>query len=108
MLVANAPYDITYTYAKSLDKSSNVGEEVNPYNPSVSYELSSFEIRHNFVVSYNHELRRNQLLSGREGFTGGWRLSGITHISTGFPITLTNNSDNSLYGMLDNGPTILR
>lgn len=92
-----------YTYAKSLDQSSNVGEEVNPYNPAVSYALSSFDIRHNFVVSYNYELPFNQLLSGHEGLTGGWRLSGITHISTGFPVTLTNNSDNSLYGTLDNG-----
>jgi hypothetical protein len=28
-----------YTYGKSLDQSSNVGEEVNPINPALSYEL---------------------------------------------------------------------
>jgi hypothetical protein len=30
-------------------------------------------------------------------------VSGITHISTGFPVTLVNNSDNSLLGTLNNG-----
>ncbi len=30
-------------------------------------------------------------------------MSGITHVSTGFPITLVNNSDNSLLGTLNNG-----
>ena len=92
-----------YTYSKSLDDSSNVGEEVNPYDPSVSYALSAFDIRHNFVVSYNYELPFDQLLHNHDRLTTGWRLSGITHISSGFPITLTNNSDDSLYGTLDNG-----
>ncbi len=32
-----------YTYGKSMDDSSNLGEEVNPNNPSLSYALSSFE-----------------------------------------------------------------
>ena len=92
-----------YTYAKSLDESSNVGDEVNPINPALSYALSSFDIRHNFVVSYNYELPFEQLLRNHARLTTGWRLSGITHISTGFPITLVNNSDNSLLGTLNNG-----
>jgi hypothetical protein len=45
-----------YTYSKSLDESSNLGEEVNPINPALSYALSSFDIRHNFVVSYNYKI----------------------------------------------------
>jgi hypothetical protein len=92
-----------YTYAKSLDESSNVGDEVNPIDPRLSYALSSFDIRHNFVVSYNYELPFEQLLHAHPGLTTGWRLSGITHISTGFPVTLVNDSDNSLLGTLNNG-----
>jgi hypothetical protein len=92
-----------YTYAKSLDQSSNVGDEVNPVDPSLSYALSSFDIRHNFVVSYNYELPFERLLEDHARIAKGWRLSGITHISTGFPVTLVNNSDNSLLGTLDNG-----
>src|SRR5208282_4814186 len=45
-----------YTYGKSLDDSSNLGEEVNPINPSLSYALSSFDIRHNFVASYIYKI----------------------------------------------------
>ncbi len=45
-----------YTYSKSLDQSSNLGEEVNPLNPSLSRALSSFDITQNFVVSYNYQL----------------------------------------------------
>jgi hypothetical protein len=92
-----------YTYAKSLDQGSNFGDEVNPIDPSLSYGLSSFDIRHNFVVSYNYELPFEQLLENHARLTTGWRLSGITHISTGFPVTLVNNSDSSLLGTLDNG-----
>ena len=92
-----------YTYAKSLDQSSNLGDEVNPIDPSLSYALSSFDIRHNFVLSYNAELPFGLLLRSHARLTSAWRLSGITHLSTGFPITLVNNSDNSLLGTLDNG-----
>ncbi len=92
-----------YTYAKSLDQGSNVGDEVNPVDPALSYGLSSFDIRNNFVVSYNYELPFERLLHDHAALTRGWRLSGITHISSGFPVTLVNNSDNSLLGTLDNG-----
>src|SRR5208282_1459425 len=43
-----------YTYSKSLDQSSNLGEEVNPLNPSLSRALSAFDMTHNFVVSYDY------------------------------------------------------
>jgi hypothetical protein len=92
-----------YTYAKSLDQSSSVGDEVNPIDPALSYALSSFDIRHNFVVSYNYELPFDGLSRDHPRMTTGWRFSGITHISTGFPVTLVNDSDNSLLGTLNNG-----
>jgi hypothetical protein len=92
-----------YTYAKSLDESSNVGEEVNPISPALSYAISAYDIRHNFVISYNYELPFESLLRKHPAVAKDWRVSGITHISTGFPITLVNNSDNSLLGTLNNG-----
>src|SRR6202451_1887507 len=42
----------SYTFSKSMDQSSNVGEEVNPVNPAFSYALSAFDVKHNFVISY--------------------------------------------------------
>jgi carboxypeptidase family protein/TonB-dependent receptor-like protein len=92
-----------YTYGKSLDDSSNLGEEVNPINPSLSYALSSFDIRHNFVVSYTYQIPFEVLFHASNGWTQGWQISGITHFSTGLPVTLVNYGDNSLLGAEPNG-----
>ncbi len=92
-----------YTYGKSLDESSNLGEEVNPINPALSYALSSFDIRQNFVVSYNYKLPFESLFHATNRWTQGWELSGITHFSSGLPVTLFNYGDNSLLGAEPNG-----
>jgi hypothetical protein len=92
-----------YTYSKSLDQSSNLGEEVNPLNPSLSRALSSFDITHNFVISYNYQLPFGQLFRHVNRLTQGWELSGITRFATGLPVTLINYGDNSLLGAEPNG-----
>ncbi len=95
-------FSAAYTYGKSLDQSSNVAEEVNPFNPALSYALSSYDVKHNFVLSYEYQLPFDQLLRpGR--LASGWSVSGITHIASGFPITMVNNGDNSLIGTNPNG-----
>lgn len=91
-----------YTYGKTMDESSNVGEEVNPINPALSYALSSFDVKHNVVVSYEYQLPFDQLLRPSR-LTRGWSLSGISHFASGFPVTLVNNGDNSLLGTNPNG-----
>ncbi len=91
-----------YTYGKTLDQSSNIGEEVNPFNPALSYAISSFDVKHNFVLSYEYQLPVDRLLHANR-LTRGWSISGITRFSTGFPITIVNNGDNSLIGSNPNG-----
>jgi Carboxypeptidase regulatory-like domain len=91
-----------YTYGKSLDQSSNIGEEVNPFNPALSYGLSSFDVRQNFVFSYEYQLPIDKMLAPSR-ITQGWTLSGITRIASGFPVTMINNGDNSLIGTNPNG-----
>jgi hypothetical protein len=95
-------FSAAYTYGKSLDQSSNIGEEVNPFNPALSYALSSFDVKHNVVVSYEYQLPFDQLLKPNR-LTRGWSISGITHFASGFPITMVNNGDNSLIGTNPNG-----
>ncbi len=95
-------FSAAYTYAKSLDESSNIGEEVNPFTPSLSYALSSFDVRQNFVFSYDYQLPVDQLFHPNR-LTRGWSLSGITRFVSGFPITMVNNGDNSLIGTNPNG-----
>ena len=92
-----------YTYGKSLDESSNLGEEINPINPRLSYALSSFDIRHNFVVSYNYKFPFETLFHATNRWSQGWEVSGITHFSSGLPVTLVNYGDNSLLGSEPNG-----
>jgi Carboxypeptidase regulatory-like domain len=91
-----------YTYSKSMDQSSNVGEEVNPFNPALSYAISSFDVKHNIVVSYEYQLPFDQVLHPNR-LTQGWSISGISHFASGFPITMINNGDNSLIGTNPNG-----
>ncbi len=93
----------SYTYSKSIDQSSNVGEEVNPINPALSRALSAFDVRNNLVVSYAYELPFDHLFHVSNRWTNGWTISGITHFSSGFPITLLNYGDNSLLGAEPNG-----
>jgi Carboxypeptidase regulatory-like domain len=91
-----------YTYSKSLDNASNLGEEVNPFSPSISKALSAFDMTHNFVVSYDYQLPVVKLLTANR-WTKGWSWSGITRFSTGFPVTLYSLGDNSLLGAEPNG-----
>jgi hypothetical protein len=95
-------FSASYTFSKSLDQSSNVGEEVNPFNPALSYGLSSFDVKHNFVVSYEYQLPFDQLWRPNR-LTRGWSVAGITRFTSGFPITMINNGDNSLIGTNPNG-----
>jgi Carboxypeptidase regulatory-like domain/TonB dependent receptor len=92
----------SYTFSKSMDQSSNPGEEVNPFNPALSYGLSSFDVKHNFVVSYEYQLPFDRFLHANR-LTGGWSVSGITRFASGFPVTMVNNGDNSLIGTNPNG-----
>jgi hypothetical protein len=92
-----------YTYSKSEDQSSNVGEEVNPLDPALSKALSAFDVRHNFVVSYSYQIPLEHLFRASNRWTQGWELSGITHFSSGLPVTLVNFGDNSLLGSEPNG-----
>ena len=75
-----------YTYSKSLDDSSSLAEAVNPLDPGLSKALSAFDMRHNFVVSYQYKLPVGTILHCQNRWTKGWSLSGITRFSTGLPV----------------------
>jgi hypothetical protein len=92
-----------YTYGKSLDTASSISEQINPFNHRATYAISAFDLRHNFVASYDYHLPFARLFATSNEFTTGWSLSGITRISGGFPVTLHNNSDLSLMGLQRNG-----
>ena len=93
---------IGYTYSKSIDQASNLGEQVNPFNARLTRVISSWDMTQNFVASYTYSLPLDRLL-GRNKVTEGWSLSGTTRLGTGFPVTLADDSDRSLLGTFGNG-----
>jgi hypothetical protein len=94
--ISHLSYLAGYTYSKSLDNASGYGEQINLLNPG-QYSLSSFNVAHNFVVSYDYELPV-YLIPGPSRLVKGWKLSGITRFSTGNPVTLYEVDDRSLLG----------
>ena len=91
-----------YTYGKSLDDSSSLAEEVNPIEPGLSKAISAFDLRHNFVLSYNYSVP-GRILGRENRWTEGWSLSGVMRAATGLPVTFYNNNDTSLVGSIPNG-----
>jgi hypothetical protein len=60
-------------------------------------------MRHNFVASYRVTLPLDLLFGRSDHWTDGWSIAGTTRFSTGLPVTLFDDSDNSLLGTLGNG-----
>jgi len=89
-----------YTFGKSLDDASSYTMSVNPFNAGLSRGLSTFDIKNNFVVSYNLDLPFGHWLSSPGGLSGkllnGWQLVGITRFTTGFPVLMQEIDDRSL------------
>jgi Carboxypeptidase regulatory-like domain len=94
---------LSYTYAKSIDQGSSIGEQLNPINPSQSRAISAWDQKHDFVGSYTLALPLERLFRNSNRLTEEWSLSGTTRFATGFPVTLYDNSDSSLLGTLGNG-----
>src|SRR5208283_2430241 len=99
----NSNFLLGYTYSKSIDQASNLGEQLDPLNLAFTRAISAFDLRHNFVASYRYALPFDRLFHRSDRLTQGWSISGTTRFSTGFPVTLFDDSDNSLLGTLGNG-----
>jgi len=80
-----------YTYSKSIDDASNLGEQTNPFNGNLTRVISAWDLTNNFVATYTYMLPK------------GWSVSGTTRLSSGFPVTLSDDSDRSLLGTLGDG-----
>jgi hypothetical protein len=91
-----------YTFSKSIDDASNLGEQINPFNYGLTRVISSWDMTHNFVATYTYALPFDQFFR-RNRLTEGWSVSGTTRFATGFPVTLYDDSDRSLLGTLGNG-----
>jgi Carboxypeptidase regulatory-like domain len=88
-----------YTFSKSIDDGSSYGASTDYANFRLSRGLSAFDVRNNFVASYNYTLPFDKISSALPSrLTGGWSLNGITHVASGFPVPIYMTSDDSLVG----------
>jgi hypothetical protein len=93
----------SYTYGKSMDWASSIQEQVNPFDSRKEYAISAFDLKHNFVFSYNYELPFEKLFHRSNRFTQGWAISGVTRFATGLPVTFQSFGDNALVQVQNNG-----
>jgi hypothetical protein len=96
-------FTVGYTFSKSIDQASSLSDIVNPFNFGATRALSAFDLKHNLVVTYEYQLPLERLSSHVKGLTQGWTLSGITRVSSGFLVTISEEGDNSLMGSQPNG-----
>ena len=82
----------SYTYSHSLD---DVSAKFDPRDPQRAYGPSSFDLRHNLVLSYNWDLPFARLLGSRR-ITTGWHITGISRFYTGTPVSVKSGGDFAL------------
>lgn len=87
-----------WTYAHSIDNTSGTGSETvqNPYNLHLNRGNSTFDLRHNVVLSWTYELpfgKGKPFLRDASRpldlVVGGWQFNGISTFQTGTPFTVT-------------------
>jgi hypothetical protein len=94
---------IGYTFSKSIDQASALGETANPFDYKSTRSISAWDLRHNLVASYQVDLPFQRMTRRVPILVRGWSLSGITRLSSGFPVTIKSFEDNSLQGSIPNG-----
>ena len=91
-----------YTYSKCMDDASELIEGINPFNPRASTSLCAFDVKHNFVASYEAKVPFDRMFHTSSGWknalASGWAISGITSFVSGLPVSLSFPNDNSLTG----------
>ena len=91
---ANVTFLLAYTYSKAIDNASGFNDFVNFTNYRLSRSLSSFDLTHNFIASYNWAIPFDHAFpNGPRQLTQGWNLVGISRFSSGFPIGLSESAD---------------
>jgi hypothetical protein len=100
-------FDVNYTYSKSIDLASDAlrvgwnqglgGEITNAWQPYQLRGVSDYDLRHqlntNFI--YNLPFGRNRAIGHDvnrfvDAFIGGWELTGLFRITSGFPVNVGN------------------
>ena len=102
-------FSLAYTFSHALDNASSLEDSVaNGYNVNsfpgfehLSYGDSAYDARQRLVGLYNYGIPLPHGFGGNtlaRTMLGGWHVSGVTALQTGFPVTVFDNGVfNSLY-----------
>jgi hypothetical protein len=112
-----------YTFSKLLDNITgngnffapdNTSNVIDAYNRSRDYGLSSVDTPHRFTLSGTYELpfgRGRAFLGGASGvvdrIVGGWQLNAIVTYQSGFPLSITQQSNNTNAFSLGQRPNVV-
>ena len=91
----------SYTWSKSIDNASSFENSVNPIDPRRSRSLSLFDARHRLVFSSYWQIPGPATALWTDHLLGGWALSSILTVQSGFPIRMTSQSDQELMSSFD-------
>lgn len=94
---------LAYTFSKSIDQASSISDPINPFNYRLTRALSAWDLTHDLVATYQYQLPIERVLKNARLWTEGWVISGITRVSSGFPVTISSDGDRSFMGSLPNG-----
>jgi hypothetical protein len=93
--VNNLMFQVSYTWSKSMDDSSNYRDIVpDTYNTTNLWGPSEYDARHIVVINYLYALpffQKQNTLTAK--LIGGWQLSGSSQFQTGQPCGVGTNND---------------
>ena len=100
-------FQASYTYSHSLDNASSFEDSgfggargYNQFFPALNYGNSNFDARHRFVFSPVYEVPYHGKL---RALLGGWEISGILTLQSGFPYDIAYNGGVSYSRWCDAG-----
>jgi hypothetical protein len=90
----------SYTFSKNLT-TLGAGDSSNsndPLDQDQQYGPTGYNRPHRFILNYQYDLPFGTHKGAMEKFLSGWKISGITTIQNGLPLTFTDSSAGSIYG----------
>jgi hypothetical protein len=90
---------LAYTFSHAMDYGSGSGDQILTYGDHGFYHaLSVYDLPQIFSASYTYELPFDYLFKKDNNLTRGWKLSGITQLTDGTPIQISEYDDHDLRG----------
>jgi len=103
-------FDFNYTFSKSIDLFSDAtrvgawgglgGQMINAWTPNAMRAVSDYDATHQFNANWVAELPfgKNKMFAGNasralDAIVGGWQLSGLFRMTSGFPVNISNGFD---------------